>query len=130
MIQIRTIRNELVTIPNQSLLQKQIVNYSGFHYLATAVEVSVGYERDKNEVKCLLVEAASNTHGIVTDNPKPYVILKRFDNFAAVYELRAYTDRPNVVFSLADISFKGIFFQWTMMIIVIYHLPLILEVEL
>lgn len=43
----------------------------------------------------MLVEAASNTYGIVTDNPKPYVILKRFDNFAAVYELRAYTNRPN-----------------------------------
>ena len=92
---IRTIRNELVTIPNQSLLQNQIVNYSGFHYLATAVEISVDYERDKNEVKNLLIEAASNTHGTVSDNPKPYVILKRFDSFAAVYELRAYTDRPN-----------------------------------
>ena len=92
---IRTIRNELVTIPNQSLLQNQIVNYSGFQYLATAIEISVGYETDKNEVKKLLVEAASNTHGTVSDNPKPYVILKRFDSFAAVYELRAYTDRPN-----------------------------------
>jgi small-conductance mechanosensitive channel len=77
------------------LLQNQIVNYSGFHYLATAVEISVGYERDKNEVIKLLVEAASNIHGTVSDNPKPYVSLKRFDSFAAVYELRAYTDRHN-----------------------------------
>ncbi|MDQ3977184.1 MAG: mechanosensitive ion channel, partial [Thermoproteota archaeon] len=27
--------------------------------------------------------------------PNPFVLLTRFDNYAAVYELRAYTDRPN-----------------------------------
>jgi small-conductance mechanosensitive channel len=71
------------------------VNYSGFEYLAVAVEVSVVYGEDKEKVKSLLVEAASITAGIVSDNPKPYVILKRFDNFAAVFELRAYTKRSN-----------------------------------
>jgi small-conductance mechanosensitive channel len=38
---IKTIKNELVTIPNQSLLQNQIVNYSGLRYLAVAVEICV-----------------------------------------------------------------------------------------
>lgn len=91
---IRTIRNELVTIPNQTLLENQIVNYSGMDMLATAIEVSVGYEVDKDRVKSLLVEAAGRTDGIIP-NPPPYVLLVRFDNFAAVFELRAYTDRPN-----------------------------------
>lgn len=97
---IKTIRNELVTIPNQSLLQNQIINYSGFKYLAIPVEVSVGYENDKDEIKALLIEAASKTSGIISDNPKPYVILKGFDDFAAVYELRAYTERVNDYFRI------------------------------
>lgn len=92
---IKTIKNELVTIPNQSLLQNQIVNYSGFQYLAVAVEIGVGYEEDKEKVKSLLIESASSTPGIISDNPKPYVILKRFENFAAIFELRAYTNRSN-----------------------------------
>lgn len=92
---IKTIKNELVTIPNQSLLQNQIVNYSGFQYLAVSIDVSIGYGEDKSKVKSLLIEAASETPGIISDNPKPYVILKRFDNFAALYELRAYTKRSN-----------------------------------
>jgi small-conductance mechanosensitive channel len=92
---IKTVKNELVTVPNQSLLQNQIVNYSGFEHLAIAVEVSIVYGNDKEKVKSLLVEAASTTAGIISDNPKPYVILKRFDNFAAVFELRAYTKRSN-----------------------------------
>jgi small-conductance mechanosensitive channel len=97
---IKTVRNELVTIPNQSLLQNQIINYSGFKYLAVPVEVSVGYENDKDEIKALLIEAASKTTGIIRDNPKPYVILKGFDDFAAVYELRAYTERVNDYFRI------------------------------
>ncbi len=92
---IKTIRNELVTVPNQSLLQNQIINYSGFQYLIVAVEVGIVYREDRNEIKSLLLEAISNTYGIISDNPKPYVILKRFDNFAAVFEVRGYTKRSN-----------------------------------
>jgi small-conductance mechanosensitive channel len=92
---IKTVRNELVTVPNQSLLQNQIVNYSGFEHLAVSIEVGIPYGSDKDRIKLLLVEAAFNTVGILSDSPKPYVILKRFDNFAAVFELRAYTKRSN-----------------------------------
>lgn len=91
---IRTIRNELVTIPNQTLLENQIVNYSGMDVLAAVVEVTVGYDADKDRVKSLLIEAAGQTEGVILD-PEPYVLLTRFDNFAAAYELRAFTDRPN-----------------------------------
>ncbi|HYP43180.1 MAG TPA: mechanosensitive ion channel family protein, partial [Candidatus Nitrosocosmicus sp.] len=77
---IKTVKNELVTVPNQSLLQNRLVNYSGFEHLAVSIEVSILYGKDKDKIKSLLVEAASNTVGIISDNPKPYVILKRFDN--------------------------------------------------
>ncbi len=91
---IKTIRNELVTIPNQTLLENQIINYSGLKVLATAVEVSIGYDADKDTVKSLLLQAARKTVGIITE-PSPFVLITRFDNFAAVYELRAYTNEPN-----------------------------------
>jgi hypothetical protein len=41
---IKTVRNELVAIPNQTLLQRQIVNYSGLDFLATGIEVSAVYD--------------------------------------------------------------------------------------
>lgn len=91
---IRTIRNELVTIPNHTLLENQIVNYSGMDALATVVEVMIDYDIDKDRVKSLLIKAATETEGIIPD-PSPYVLLTRFDNFAAAYELRSYTDRSN-----------------------------------
>ncbi|MDQ4101136.1 MAG: mechanosensitive ion channel family protein [Thermoproteota archaeon] len=91
---IKTIRNELVTIPNQTLLENQIINYSGLKYLATTVEISIGYDANMDKVKSLLIQAARSTEGIIAD-PAPYVLITRFDSFAAVYELRAYTDQPN-----------------------------------
>jgi small-conductance mechanosensitive channel len=92
---IKTVRNELVAIPNQTLLQRQIVNYSGLDILATTIEVSAVYDNNRNKIESLLVEAAKNTDGIITDNPTPFVLLIRFENYAAVYELRAYTNKPN-----------------------------------
>jgi small-conductance mechanosensitive channel len=104
---IKTVRNELVTIPNQTLLQRQIVNYSGLDILAITVELSITYNNSRKLVEQLLIQSAKMTEGIITVSPsntistssssskEPYVILKNFDDYGATYELRAYTNRPN-----------------------------------
>ncbi|MDQ3836721.1 MAG: mechanosensitive ion channel family protein [Thermoproteota archaeon] len=91
---LRTIRNELVAIPNQMLLQQQIINYSGLDILACTVDVSLTYDHSRKRIEALLLEAANKTNEIISD-PTPLVLLKRFDSYAAVYELRAYTNKPN-----------------------------------
>jgi small-conductance mechanosensitive channel len=100
---IKTVRNELVTIPNQTLLQRQIVNYSGLDVLAIAVEISMTYNNNRKLIEQLLIESAKMTEGILSSSSsstislttEPYVILKTFDDYGATYELRAYTKRPN-----------------------------------
>ncbi|HSF51463.1 MAG TPA: mechanosensitive ion channel domain-containing protein, partial [Nitrososphaeraceae archaeon] len=101
---IKTVRNELVTIPNQTLLQRQIVNYSGLDVLAIAVEISMTYNNNRKLIEQLMIESAKMTEGIITSSSssstisittEPYVILKTFDDYGATYELRAYTKRPN-----------------------------------
>jgi len=91
---LKTIRNELVTIPNQMLLQQQIINYSGLDVLGCSIEVSLTYMHKRQRIEKLLIEAAEKTKEIIR-NPQPIVLLKRFDSYAAVYELRAYTNKPN-----------------------------------
>lgn len=91
---LRTVKNELVAIPNQTLLQRQIVNYSGLDVLAAAVELAVTYDKDRRQVESIMADAASRTDGIIRE-PAPLVVMKRFHDYAAVYELRAFTDRPN-----------------------------------
>lgn len=72
---IKTVRNELVTIPNQTLLQNQIVNYSGMDLLATSVETPMTYQNNRKVVESLLIDAAKNTEGITPENPAPYVLI-------------------------------------------------------
>ena len=105
---IKTVRNELVTIPNQTLLQRQIVNYSGLDFLAITVELSMTYNNNRKLIESLLIQSAKMTEGIIISSSnanssvassslsvEPYVILKNFDDYGATYELRAYTNRPN-----------------------------------
>ena len=100
---IKTVRNELVTIPNQTLLQRQIVNYSGLDVLAITVEISMTYNNNRKLIEQLLIESAKMTEGILSSSSsstislttEPIVILKTFDDYGATYELRAYTKRPN-----------------------------------
>jgi small-conductance mechanosensitive channel len=103
---IKTVRNELVTIPNQTLLQRQIVNYSGLDVLAITVKLSMTYNNKRQLIEQLLIESAKMTEGIISStfnnissssssSIEPYVILKSFDDYGATYELRAYTNKPN-----------------------------------
>ncbi len=91
---IKTITNELVSVPNQVLLQKRIVNYSGLDLVAATIEITMSYDNDSKKIESLLLESAKMTRDIVS-SPPPNVIMKRFDNFAAAYQLRAYTSKPN-----------------------------------
>ena len=108
---IKTVRNELVTIPNQTLLQRQVVNYSGLDVLAITVEISMTYNNNRKLIEQLLIESAKITEGIITSSSsntilspslessslsvEPYVILKSFGDYGATYELRTYTNKPN-----------------------------------
>ncbi|MDQ3902129.1 MAG: mechanosensitive ion channel family protein, partial [Thermoproteota archaeon] len=105
---LRTIRNELVAVPNQVLLQQQIVNYSGLDVLACVIEVSLTYEQKRQRVEDLLLEAAEKTIEIIKE-PKPIVLLKRLESYAAVYELRAYTNKPNEFFKIQSELRKNVY---------------------
>ena len=96
---LKTIRNELVAIPNQMLLQQQIINYSGLELLACSIEVAMTYEHSRKRIEALLLEAAKKTNEIIAD-PAPIVLLKRLDSYGAVYELRAHTNKPNEFFKI------------------------------
>ena len=66
---IKTVRNELVTIPNQTLLQRKVVNYSGLDVLAITVEISMTYNNNKRKlIEQLLMESAKITEGIITSS--------------------------------------------------------------
>lgn len=126
---IKTLRNELVSIPNQTLLQRQIVNYSGLDVLSITINVSLTYNNNRTLIEKILIDCAKNTEGIVTsDNfPKdeasnsrslntadnfvtdPFVLFVRFGDYGAVYELRAFTNKPREFLKIASEVRKRIY---------------------
>ena len=91
--QVRTLRGERATFPNAQLLRTPIVNFSRSKPYAMSVEIGVGFEVGHDRVRELLVKAARETAGIVPE-PPPAAFTKDVRGDAIVYQVLAYTDRP------------------------------------
>jgi len=93
---LRTQKNEIVTIPNGTVLGGVVVNYSAearrggviFHTVAT-----IGYNAPWRQVHDLLISAALATDDVLHD-PRPFVLQTALNDFYVSYELNAYTAKP------------------------------------
>jgi small-conductance mechanosensitive channel len=98
---IRTPKNVVITIPNATVLNSQIVNYSA---LATApgnnlilhTTVTLGYDLPWRKVHETLIRAACATQDILAE-PAPFVLQTSLDDSYVSYELNAYTDKPIIM---------------------------------
>lgn len=90
---VRTVRNEIVQLPNAKLLVTPIVNFSRSKPYAIFVEVPVSFEIAHERVSDLLRQAAADLEGIVKEHA-PEVFGKEIQGGAILYQLFAYTDRP------------------------------------
>ena len=92
---VRTLKNELVTIPNSSLMGSQISNYtfSARRYgIIVHTKITIGYDEPWKKIEGLLLQAAEKTEGI-KQHPKPFVRVTSLDDFYVEYEINAYTER-------------------------------------
>ena len=92
----RSIRNEEVVIPNSSLLNSNVLNYSALarsHGLILHTTVGIGYETPWRQVEAMLLLAAERTPGLARE-PAPFVLQKSLGDFCVVYELNVYCDVP------------------------------------
>ena len=91
---IRTIKNELVHVPNSQVLSTKIVNYSAMPQVIVHYEVTIGYDVPHTRVEELLIQAAHSAPGLLPE-PQPFVLIRNLDNNFVAYEINAYTDKPN-----------------------------------
>ena len=90
---VRTIKNEVVTIPNSSLVGGQLTNYSTKareEGLILHTMVTIGYDAPWRTVHQLLIDAALKTPDILAE-PAPFVLQRSLDDFFVSYEINAYT---------------------------------------
>jgi small-conductance mechanosensitive channel len=94
---VRTIKNEVVTVPNSMVLGAHITNFTarsgGSRALILHTSVTIGYDAPWRTVHDLLVAAALRTN-LILSNPKPFVLQTALDDFFVHYEINAYTEQP------------------------------------
>jgi len=94
---LRSVKNEEIIIPNSSLINSNVINYSSLakqQGLILHTTVGIGYETPWRLVEEMLKTAADRTEGLLKQ-PPPYVLQKSLGDFAVIYEINAYCDTPN-----------------------------------
>lgn len=109
---IRTPHNNIVTIPNSTLLSSSIVNYTTTitetqRPLILHANVSLGYDVPWRDVYATLVAAALATPRILSD-PPPFVLQLELQDFYVVYALQAHTNEPNLMLQIYSDLYQNI----------------------
>jgi small-conductance mechanosensitive channel len=95
-IHVRTIRDEVISIPNLTVMNREIHNYSVMREVALNVQVTLGYDVDKDYAQETLIGAATKTSGILSVSERaPFVLLRELGAYSVTYDLNAFTDEPN-----------------------------------
>lgn len=94
---LRSITNEIIAVPNSSIVNTAVVNYSSLARtkgLILHTSVGIGYETPLRQVEAMLIEAATKTKDLLHE-PKPFVLIRELRSFDVDYEINVYCDRPN-----------------------------------
>ena len=90
---LKTIKNEIITVPNSTILASNIINYSSIadeNGLILHTTVTIGYDVPWKTVHEALIEAAIRTEAL-SNTPKPFVLQTSLDDNYVSYEINAYT---------------------------------------
>lgn len=91
---IKTIKDEIIHVPNSQVLNNKIVNYSELEKVVVHYQVTIGYDVPRKLAEKLLLQAATLTKGLLSE-PTPFVLVRDLNNNYVSYEVNAYTDQPS-----------------------------------
>ena len=90
---VRTLKNEIITIPNSSVMNSKTLNYSVSareYGLILYISVTVGYDVPWQTVHDLLLKVALRTDNLLKKQ-KPFILQNSLDDFDVEYQLNVYT---------------------------------------
>jgi small-conductance mechanosensitive channel len=95
---IKTTKNEIISIPNSTVMSSHTVNYSNESEtgqgLILHTTVTIGYDVPWKLMHETLLLAAKRTN-LLLKEPKPFVLQTSLDDFYVSYQINAYTKDPN-----------------------------------
>jgi len=90
---LKTIKNEIITIPNSAVLSGNTINFSSEAIesgLIVHTTVTIGYDVPWKEMHKALIDAALRTEMILSE-PNPFVLQTSLEDFYVSYQINAYT---------------------------------------
>ena len=90
---VRTIKNEIISIPNSTVMSSHTINYSSDapeKGLIIHTTVTIGYDVPWRDMHQALIDAAIRTESVLPE-PKPFVLQTSLDDFYVSYQINAYT---------------------------------------
>lgn len=94
---VRTIKNEIISIPNATVMNSHTINYSSDapeKGLIMHSTITIGYDVPWRAMHEVLVQAALKTP-LLLEEPAPFVLQTSLDDFYVSYQINAYTREPN-----------------------------------
>ncbi|MBL7994092.1 mechanosensitive ion channel family protein, partial [bacterium] len=94
---VRTVKNEIISIPNSTVMSSHTINYSSDapdKGLIIHSTVTIGYDVPWRDMHKALIDAALKTELILQD-PKPFVLQTSLDDFYVSYQINAYIREAN-----------------------------------
>jgi len=82
----RTLDNVVISVPNQILLETVVSNQSVYEMVRRRIVVTADYTEKPEKIRGIMLNAISGVDEIV-DEPKPYVWITDFPNYAMEYTL-------------------------------------------
>jgi len=94
---VRTTKNEIISIPNATVMNSHTINYSSDapeKGLIMHSTITIGYDVPWRKMEAVLIKAALKTP-LLLDEPAPFVLQTSLDDFYVSYQINAYTREPN-----------------------------------
>ncbi|MCO6148798.1 mechanosensitive ion channel family protein [Flavobacterium sp. NRK1] len=94
---IRSIKNEIISIPNSTVMSSHTINYSSdtvTNGLILHTTVTIGYDVPWKDIHQALLTAADRTENLLKE-PKPFVLQTSLEDFYVAYQINAYTKEAN-----------------------------------
>lgn len=96
---LKTIKNEIITIPNSAVLSGNTTNYSVLAKsdgIILHTIVTIGYDVPWRNMHEALIEAATRTSNLMKDK-KPFVLQTALDDFYVAYQLNVFSQESNAI---------------------------------
>lgn len=93
-VQLRTLDNKMVRIPNETLVKSQMTNITRFPIRRVDIRVGVAYKEDAGRIRALLREIA-DANPMALMEPEPIVVFEGFGDSSLNFLLGVWATREN-----------------------------------